>query len=242
MSARATYAERVRRLLALLAAAAAVGAGAVGAATGGETVASVVDGDTIRLTNGQRVRLVQIDAPELRGGECYANDARATLSRLLPAGTRVRLEVDPRLDRVDRYGRRLAYVFKGRENVNLTLVARGAASVWFYGGVRGRYAVRLDTAARAARAARRGLWGACRGTRYDPTAGVQTVAAAAKADSSATAKCHPSYRGACLDPAASDYDCAGGKGDGPRYVRGPIRVVGPDVFRLDGDGDGIACD
>ena len=53
--------------------------------------------------------------------------------------------------------------------------------------------------------------------------------------------CHPSYKGACLDPNASDYDCAGGGGNGPKYVTGPVRVVGPDVFHLDGNGDGIAC-
>jgi hypothetical protein len=46
--------------------------------------------------------------------------------------------------------------------------------------------------------------------------------------------------GACLNPAASDYDCAGGSGNGPYYT-GPVRVVGPDHFGLDRDGDGYAC-
>jgi hypothetical protein len=58
---------------------------------------------------------------------------------------------------------------------------------------------------------------------------------------SASSSCHPSYKGACLDPNASDYDCAGGSGDGPRYT-GPVRVVGSDPFRLDADGDGFGCD
>jgi hypothetical protein len=53
--------------------------------------------------------------------------------------------------------------------------------------------------------------------------------------------CHPSYQGACLNPNASDYDCAGGSGNGPYYT-GPVRVVGPDEFGLDGDGDGYACE
>lgn len=53
--------------------------------------------------------------------------------------------------------------------------------------------------------------------------------------------CHPSYEGACLDPNASDYDCAGGTGNGPLYT-GRVRVVGPDVFDLDRDGDGIGCE
>lgn len=54
--------------------------------------------------------------------------------------------------------------------------------------------------------------------------------------------CDPDYSGACLDPNASDYDCAGGGGDGPKYVQGPIRVTGSDPYYLDGDGDGIGCD
>lgn len=53
--------------------------------------------------------------------------------------------------------------------------------------------------------------------------------------------CHPSYEGACLDPNCSDYDCAGGSGDGPCYT-GRVKVVGPDVFRLDRDGDGWGCE
>lgn len=57
-----------------------------------------------------------------------------------------------------------------------------------------------------------------------------------------TSNCDPSYKGACLDPTASDYDCAGGSGDGPKYVQGPIEVVGDDHFGLDRDGDGVACE
>jgi Staphylococcal nuclease homologue len=53
--------------------------------------------------------------------------------------------------------------------------------------------------------------------------------------------CHPSYAGACLKVDASDYDCVGGSGNGPYYT-GRVRVVGPDVFDLDRDGDGIGCD
>jgi hypothetical protein len=55
-------------------------------------------------------------------------------------------------------------------------------------------------------------------------------------------KCDPNYRGACLKPNVSDYDCAGGSGNGPYYVRGPIRVVGRDHYRLDADHDGIGCE
>ncbi|MFK4761449.1 G5 domain-containing protein [Microbacterium sp. ZW T5_45] len=53
--------------------------------------------------------------------------------------------------------------------------------------------------------------------------------------------CDPNYTGACV-PIASDVDCAGGGGNGPAYVTGPVHVVGNDIYDLDRDGDGIACD
>ncbi|MFD7161543.1 G5 domain-containing protein [Kribbella sp. NPDC059898] len=52
--------------------------------------------------------------------------------------------------------------------------------------------------------------------------------------------CDPNYSG-CV-PIASDVDCAGGSGNGPEYVQGPIRVIGTDIYRLDADHDGIACE
>lgn len=46
--------------------------------------------------------------------------------------------------------------------------------------------------------------------------------------------------GAC-PPIASGAKCAGGSGNAPAYVTGPVRVVGPDVYNLDPDRDGVAC-
>jgi endonuclease YncB( thermonuclease family) len=45
----------------------------------------------------------------------------------------------------------------------------------------------------------------------------------------------------CLRP-GSDVDCAGGDGNGPRYVSGPVSVTGSDPYDLDRDGDGVACE
>lgn len=53
--------------------------------------------------------------------------------------------------------------------------------------------------------------------------------------------CDPNYEGACV-PIAPDVDCAGGSGNGPGYVDGPVWIVGSDIYDLDRDGDGIACD
>jgi hypothetical protein len=52
--------------------------------------------------------------------------------------------------------------------------------------------------------------------------------------------CSPNYSG-CV-PIASDVDCAGGSGNGPAYVSGPVSVIGADIYDLDRDGDGLACE
>lgn len=51
--------------------------------------------------------------------------------------------------------------------------------------------------------------------------------------------CHPSYSG-CL-PIGTDVDCAGGEGDGPVFVEGPVYVTGYDEYDLDRDGNGVGC-
>ena len=165
------------RLLALLAVAAlALGAFAVltrDSSAEGAVVAHVIDGDTIELVDGRRVRLVQIDTPEKRT-ECYGEESAALTRRLLPPGTEVRIEQDPALDQVDRFGRKLAYVWKDDEDVNVTLVREGAAGVWFYDGRRGRHASELLRAAERARAQEKGLWGACPLARFDPQDSLST--------------------------------------------------------------------
>ncbi len=55
-----------------------------------------------------------------------------------------------------------------------------------------------------------------------------------------SSNCSPNYTG-CV-PIASDVDCAGGSGNGPAYVRGPVQVLGADIYGLDSDGDGVGCE
>lgn len=61
------------------------------------------------------------------------------------------------------------------------------------------------------------------------------------AESEGASSCDPNYSGACLDPAASDYDCEGGSGDGPYYT-GEVAVTGEDRHGLDSDSDGVGCE
>jgi micrococcal nuclease len=225
-----------------LAAAVGVSASSARVASVG-VVASVTDGDTLRLTNGQRVRLLQIDAPEVGTGECYSRASRSALLQRAPVGSRVRLDVDPQLDAVDRYGRLLRYVERGTMNVNVALVRAGAAAPYFYGGDEGRYADRLLAEAIRAKAARRGLWGACPGARLDPSRTIDTGRGGAPSTTPRPlvhprGSCDPNYTGACVPPYPPDLDCK----DIRALGLAPVRSIGSDPHRLDGDGDGWGCE
>jgi endonuclease YncB( thermonuclease family) len=213
----------------------ASGGVAATSATQVAVVASVYDGDTLSLRDGRRVRLLQIDTPELGSGECYSRAARTALLGLAPPGRRVVLEADPALDRTDRYARLLRYVKRNGVNVNVELARRGAAAPYFYGGDRGRYAGALMRAAQGAKTAKRGLWKACPSTVLDPFRAVATGRSGPSSQTPpSSGKCDPNYSGLCVPPYPPDLDCAD--------VRAPVRVVGRDPHRLDGDNDGIGCE
>jgi micrococcal nuclease len=202
-----------------------VAAAQAGDFTARAVVTHVVDGDTIdvRLTNGksERIRVLGIDTPER--GACWASNATSA-ARRLAHGKRVTLVGDATQDTRDRYGRLLAYVWlPGGKDLGFQLVAGGHARPYVF--ERPFRRLRAYEIAEALGHGK-GLWG---------------CGAAPAASLLAQPSCHPSYEGACLDPGASDYDCAGGSGNGPRYT-GAVRVVGSDEFGLDGDGDGLGCE
>jgi len=96
-----------------------------------ERVAHVFDGDTLRLVDGSRLRLIGIDTPELgRDGqppEALAMEARNALEELLGRQPEVQLRFDA--ERHDRYGRLLAHAFlPDGTNVQAWLLAQGLAS------------------------------------------------------------------------------------------------------------------
>ena len=63
-----------------------------------------------------------------------------------------------------------------------------------------------------------------------------------RSQSNLSSKCDPNYSGACVPNVyPADVDCAGGSGNGPYYVQGPVRVTGTDRYRLDGNHDGVGC-
>ena len=136
----------------------------------------VADGDTVVLRGGITVRLVQIDTPEVYyRPECFGEQASDETKRLPHPGTVVRLVREPATSSADAYGRLLRYVVRqDGVNVNLALVAGGDAAPYFFDGARGHLARALMHAANVARTDRKGLWGACPGTRLDPVEGVST--------------------------------------------------------------------
>ncbi|MEA2455804.1 MAG: micrococcal nuclease [Thermoleophilaceae bacterium] len=120
------------------------------------------DGDTLWLSGIGKVRLIGVDTPEVYGQvECYGRQASAFVKRLLPLGARARYSLD--IEKRDRYGRALAYVYTGDGRfLNLLLVRRGYARALTI-PPNDRFADRLVAAARTARDRRVGLWapGAC---------------------------------------------------------------------------------
>lgn len=126
-------------------------------------VTYVVDGDTLEIEGGQRVRLLGIDAPEY--GDCYFTEASEAL-RAQVLDRRVRLESDE--TDIDKYGRLLRHVFvstdpKGstEQHLNAMLVEEGYASVLPIPPDR-RYRESLRAQMDEAKREGRGLWEACR--------------------------------------------------------------------------------
>jgi len=88
-------------------------------------VERVIDGDTVEI-NGSSVRLLGINCPER--GEKYYSEATSFLEEMVLNKT-VRLEFGR--DKIDRYGRKLSYLFIGRKNINLEIVEEGFANPYF---------------------------------------------------------------------------------------------------------------
>ena len=202
------------------------------------TVIKIYDGDTVTLSTGERVRLLQIDTPELSPAECFADEARITLTKLLAGPGAIILKVDPGLDKVDKYGRLLRYIFKGSTNVNLRMVELGAAAPYFYRSERGMFSDKILLAAQVAQKKSLGLWRACPGTALKPNNAVETKVEMKVAALPAKSEgCDPNYAG-CIPLSSTDLDCI----DIKRLGLAPVSVIGTDVHKLDRDGDGVGCD
>ena len=113
----------------------------------------VLDGDTIILKDHRRVRFAKINAQEK--GQCYGPEATAYVKSRLPKGTQVTLKYDT--ETFDFFGRTLAYVFIGNENLNITELKLGYARI-YEKNPGDRYVLQGKRAEENARKKKLGLW------------------------------------------------------------------------------------
>lgn len=118
-------------------------------------VKAVSDGDTIRCEDDRRVRLLQIDAPEM-DQRPTGPAARQALLRLAPPGARVQLETDRR--RTDQYGRTLAFVWLPDGRMANEELARAGQVVLLVYKPNVKHVDRITRAIAAARREKRGVW------------------------------------------------------------------------------------
>ena len=180
-------------------------------------VTGIVDGDTVDVRLGSsvyRLRYIGMDTPEMPG-DCYAQEATER-NRQLVLGKSVCLEKD--VSETDRYGRLLRYVWlPGGDMVGAILVREGYALAFTY-PPDVKYSSLFVSLQQQARETGAGLWSTC---------AVQ-----------------PTPTGQACSCAGDLYNC----GDFATHEQAQacyehcLATVGYDIHRLDGDGDGIACE
>lgn len=124
-------------------------------------VARAIDGDTVELTTGERIRYLLIDTPESVNGatDCYGAEAH-TLNADLVTGKTVDLVYDE-AGCTDRFGRLLAYVSVDGVEVNRLLVERGYACTLYIPPAGTDRHTEFENLEATAKAAGRGMWSAC---------------------------------------------------------------------------------
>jgi micrococcal nuclease len=123
-------------------------------------VERVIDGDTIVVGGGVKIRYLLVNTPEATDGhdQCYgANAARFNADLVL--GRAIQLDYDVQCE--DAFGRTLAYVTVDGEDVNRLLIERGYGCVLHIPPDGDARAGEFQALQAAARSTGRGLWGAC---------------------------------------------------------------------------------
>jgi len=123
-------------------------------------VERIVDGDTIELVGGVKIRYLMINTPETTGGknECYGSNA-VQFNTDLVLGKTVEIKYD--VDCTDRFDRTLAYVSVGGQEVNSLLIERGYACLLHIAPNGDDRLAEFKALETSAKQANRGLWGAC---------------------------------------------------------------------------------
>jgi micrococcal nuclease len=126
-------------------------------------VKTILDGDSFETSDGIKVRLIGVDAPDIETSDCFSAEATTHLESLMGPPRSVRLAYDT--SRTDRFGRTLAYVYRLPDGllVNLAMAQDGFAREQKV-EPNVTHADELAAAVTDARTAKRGLWSTCETT------------------------------------------------------------------------------
>lgn len=125
------------------------------------TVARAIDGDTLELADGKKVRMLLVDTPESTNGktDCYGQEAaQFTSDKVL--GKTVQLTYDE-ASCTDRFGRLLAYVKVDGVEMNKLLAEQGYACILYVAPAGTSRRDEFETYESQAKTARLGMWGKC---------------------------------------------------------------------------------
>jgi endonuclease YncB( thermonuclease family) len=218
------------------------------------TIARVLSADTYDVMDSEyqvrRVRLIGIDAPsgdDIAGKQqCGAEDALISANYAFSyPNIQIMLEPDSSWPKADELGNEYFYFWVDEELFTLDLLEDGNAVEYAkhgqYRHQEAHLAAQAEAKGLAGAGSLQGIWANC-----PESAGAEAGFGVASNDDDSNLviipfivgdrevnyECHPSYVGICLSPNGGDYNCGSM----------PIIVIGPDVFRMDGDNDGLACE
>lgn len=199
-------------------------------------VTRVVDGDTIEVNNDIKIRLIGVDTPETvdpnEPVQCYGPEASAIAKEKLFNQT-VTLESDESQGDKDKYDRLLRYVIMGDgTNFNQWLIENGYGHEYTY-STPYKYQAEFKTAEQTAMTANAGLW-------------AENACNEGEEEETITGDENSAVEDTTIDYVCSSntYNCGdfNSKAEAQNAYNFCMAQVGTDIHKLDGDGNGLACE
>ena len=123
-------------------------------------IKTILDGDSFETTDGIKVRLLGVDAPDTETGACFSTEAKTHLESLLGPPRGVRLVYDT--SRTDKLGRTLAWVYRQPDGLFInTAMAQDGFMYELKVEPNVAHAAEVASAVQEAKDARRGVWATC---------------------------------------------------------------------------------
>ena len=205
-------------------------------------VVRVVDGDTIEIEGGQKIRYIGIDTQETvdprKSVECFGQEA-SDKNKELVEGKEVALEKD--VSETDKYGRLLRYVWIGDLLINEFLVQEGYAQSSSY-PPDVKYQERLDEAEKKAREEQKGLWGEICSVTPTPTKKITSTPTPTKTTIQKTPT--PTSQPQTIQPVSGGYvcDCSKPCSQMSSCEEAYFQLINCGCSVRDGDKDGVPCE